>query len=161
MLKIALLGLPDSAKTELALTLSAALHAATSRALVTSIDALTQQTNFSNYDLVLLMGLASAGTAPPAPALNAADQQIRATLNQAGVAYQVIYGPGNERLQHALQACEGLRARSAPPVESGTIAAMATVKKPRAWTWMCDKCSDPVCEHRLLSDLLASRTAKG
>ena len=164
MLKIALLGFPDSARTELALTLAAALHAAGSPAVVTSVDALTQQTNFSKYDLVLLMGLVSAGTAPPAPALDAADQHIRTTLNQGGVAYQVIYGRGNERLQHALQACEDLRAHSAPPVESGTIAAMAAmagVKKPRAWTWMCDKCSDPVCEHRLLSDLLASRSAKG
>ena len=161
MLKIALLGLPDSARTELALTLTEALSAATSPAVVTSIDALPPQTNFSSYDLVLLMGLVSTETAPPAPALDAADQHIRATLSQAGVAYQVIYGRGNERLEHALQACEDLRAHSAPPAQSGTMAAMASDKKPRAWTWMCDKCSDPVCEHRLLSDLLASRTAKG
>ena len=25
------------------------------------------------------------------------------------------------------------------------------------WAWTCDKCSDPACEHRLFSDLVAGR----
>ena len=161
MLKIALLGVPDSARTELTVALAAALHAAGSQAVVTPIDALTHQADLSKHELVLLMGLVSAGTAPPAPALDAADQHIRAALNQACIAYRVIYGRENERLQHALQACEDLREHSVSPLEPRSMSTVASDKKPRAWTWMCEKCSDPVCEHRLLSDLLASRTVKG
>jgi hypothetical protein len=29
--------------------------------------------------------------------------------------------------------------------------------KNQPWVWMCEKCSDPQCEHRLLTALLAQR----
>ena len=30
-------------------------------------------------------------------------------------------------------------------------------KRPTPWVWSCEKCSDPQCEHRLLTALLAQR----
>ncbi len=103
----------------------------------------------ASHDLVLLTGLdiwSAAG--------EASDRQIRAALNHAGIAYRVIYGLGEERLQHALQACGSL-------LGQGPLQRAPAGKKARPWAWMCEKCSDPACEHRLLSDLLASRGATG
>jgi nicotinamide riboside kinase len=71
------------------------------------------------------------------------DALIRQTLLQAQIPFQVIYGLGEERLAQALSAL-----KRSPAVREAR-------RKP--WVWACDKCSDPACEHRLLSDLLASR----
>jgi nicotinamide riboside kinase len=69
------------------------------------------------------------------------DQLVRSLLEQAGIAYRVVYGTGEERLRNAL-AClpDPLR----PPDTSPQ----------RTWTWQCDKCSDPECEHRLFTSLV-------
>jgi hypothetical protein len=71
------------------------------------------------------------------------DALLRQTLLQAQIPFQVIYGLGEERLAQALSAL-----KRSPTVREAR-------RKP--WVWACDKCSDPACEHRLLSDLLASR----
>jgi nicotinamide riboside kinase len=71
------------------------------------------------------------------------DALLRQTLVQAQIPFQVIYGQGEERLAQALSAL-----KRSPAVREAR-------RKP--WVWACDKCSDPACEHRLLSDLLASR----
>ena len=71
------------------------------------------------------------------------DALLRRTLVQAQIPFQVIYGQGEERLAQALSAL-----KRSPAVREAR-------RKP--WVWACDKCSDPACEHRLLSDLLASR----
>ena len=73
------------------------------------------------------------------------DALLRQTLVQAQIPFQVIYGQGEERLAQALSAL-----KRSPAVREAR-------RKPWAWAWACDKCSDPACEHRLLSDLLASR----
>jgi len=73
------------------------------------------------------------------------DALLRQTLVQAQIPFQVIYGLGEERLAQALSAL-----KRSPAVREAR-------RKP--WVWACDKCSDPVCEHRLLSDLLAGRQA--
>ena len=66
---------------------------------------------------------------------------VRSLLEQAGIANRVVYGTGEERLRNAL-AClpDPLRQPDTSP--------------PRAWTWQCDKCSDPECEHRLFTSLV-------
>ena len=164
MLKIALLGEADAQKTKLAFALTEALRAAGSPAVVRPFDNLTSATDLASQDLVLLMGLQSAGMTPPAHEIQAADRRIREALDQACIPYRVLYGADHERLHHARQACGGLLKQVSPPGElnpqGSPTAGMASDKKARQWTWMCDKCSDPVCEHRLLSDLLASRAAK-
>jgi nicotinamide riboside kinase len=71
------------------------------------------------------------------------DTLLRRSLIQAEVPFQVIYGVGDELAGQALAAV------------SATPAKTSCQRKP--WVWVCDKCSDPGCEHRLLSDLLLNR----
>ena len=101
----------------------------------------------------LLMGLDLP--CPPAarPAQQAADQELRGALARAGIAYQVVYGQGADRLCHALQALQ------AWPSGAGTVPAKKPGKATATWVWACDNCSDPQCERRLLSDLLAARSS--
>ncbi len=66
------------------------------------------------------------------------DALIRTALASAGLPYRVIYGRGDERLAQALAAIDGLVGGS--PIATA-----------RPWKWLCDKCSDPDCEHRLFT----------
>lgn len=72
------------------------------------------------------------------------DALVREGLQKAGVPFQVVYGAGPARLRSALDALrrQGIHAGPAPQAEDG-----------RPWTWNCDKCSDPECEHRLFTGL--------
>jgi nicotinamide riboside kinase len=97
------------------------------------------------YDSILLTGLdlpwVADGLQRDGPHVRApVDALVREGLAKAGVAYRVVYGSGPQRLANALRAL-GDAARG----ESGA-----------AWTWSCDKCSDPQCEHRLFTGLLRS-----
>lgn len=106
---------------------------------------LTQQRGFDHH-LLLALDIPlppAAGAAHERAQRQQMDALLRSTLVQAGLPFQVIYGLGEHRLAQALAAL------GKPAAESGAG------RKP--WVWICDKCSDPVCEHRLLSDLLASR----
>lgn len=76
------------------------------------------------------------------------DALVRAALARAGVAYAVVHGRGPERLASAWTALN-LASGAEPPASSRPAGA--------AWNWTCDKCSDPVCEHRLFTDLLSRR----
>lgn len=109
--------------------------------------ALTQQRGFDHHLLLALDIPAplAAGMAQGEEQRQQMDALLRSTLVQARLPFQVIYGLGEQRLAQALAAL------GKPAAESGAG------RKP--WVWVCDKCSDPVCEHRLLSDLLASRQA--
>jgi nicotinamide riboside kinase len=81
------------------------------------------------------------------------DALVREHLQRHGIAFQVVYGQGAQRLQSALQALSGAGALPAslqePTNENGA-------RKP--WVWACEKCSDPACEHRLFRQL---RDAQG
>jgi len=146
VLKIAVTGAPSTGKHQLASVLGRALRDAGRSASV-----LVPASSFANapagYDLVLLCGLES-----DEPARQAADQSLRTALAAAGKAYCVLYGSAPQRLAQALGAVERLLPGSVPQEQ-------APAGRSKAWVWVCDKCSDPVCEHRLLSDLLAQRTA--
>ena len=149
MLKIALVGAPGSGKSALAAALANALNTSGRAAIVVPVKLPALVPDLARHDLVLLAGLDF-----PSNAQEASDRQIRAALGDAGINYRVIYGLGEERLRQALRACGGL-------LRSGSTqrqAHMETRKKARPWSWMCEKCSDPACEHRLLSGLLASRS---
>jgi nicotinamide riboside kinase len=108
---------------------------------------LTQQLGFDHHLLLALDIPAplAAGLADGGAQRQQMDALLRSTLVQAGLPFQVIYGLGEQRLAQALAAL------GKPAAESGAGR--------KTWVWVCDKCSDPVCEHRLLSDLLASRQA--
>jgi len=98
---------------------------------------------------LLLMGLDLPAQGGIHPAQAAAELDLRQTLSLAGLPFSVIYGLGSARLHNALDA---LRATT-----PGALPETGASDRQRPWVWVCDGCSDPGCEHRLLSALLAER----
>jgi nicotinamide riboside kinase len=80
------------------------------------------------------------------------DELLRAALVQANLPFAVVHGQGGERLVNAWNAINAV----ADP-ETRANAAPRARAAPASWSWACDKCSDPACEHRLFSDLVAQR----
>ena len=94
------------------------------------------------YDVTLVTGLDIAwvadGLQRDGPHVREpVDALVRESLQKAGVSYRVVYGSGEERLRNALAAIDS---------------ALAPATK-QDWNWVCDKCSDPQCEHKLFSRL--------
>lgn len=158
-LTIALLGAPHAGLQPLADAINSALKASGWHALLSLPgNAPADTTNLCAFDLVLLCGLypvAPCAIEAHDPVLEAQDLSIRARLALAAVAYQVLYGTAEERLVQALNAIKSLLPRAQPSLRSKGLA--GSVKK-QPWVWMCEKCSDPQCEHQLLTALLAQRT---
>ena len=160
VLNIALLGACPVRLSEFAAALDPAARALGYQImLVTAGGAVALPAGLPGFDLVLLAGLEApfaalckAG-ADAAPDQEAVDQSIRALLALACVSYRVLYGTAGERLAHALQAVESLQPTT---VRSGQVTRPGSFKN-QPWVWMCEKCSDPQCEHRLLTALLAQR----
>lgn len=74
------------------------------------------------------------------------DARLRDVLQREGLAISMVYGNGPARLASALAV-----------LEPGTS---ANAQKGGAWRWLCDKCSDAGCEHRLFSDLQTAKTQR-
>jgi nicotinamide riboside kinase len=96
------------------------------------------------YDATLLTGLdlpwAADGLQRDGPHVRApVDALVREMLGKAAISWRVVYGSGEERLHNALAAID---------------ASLAPRGEARPWTWQCDKCSDPDCEHRLFRKLV-------
>jgi hypothetical protein len=102
--------------------------------------------------IVLLMALDLPCSPDEVLERERADAGLRAALGQAGIPYAVIHGRGPERLAAAWNAILA-RAEAADGEGSASRGAGAG----RGWSWPCEKCSEPACEHRLFSDLLAQR----
>lgn len=100
-------------------------------------------------DVVLLAGL----DLPSARGAEAEDASIRTQLQAAGVAFHVVYGTGPQRLRSALQALASAGVLAAGLVRREDDGAEGS----RPWTWNCEKCSDPDCEHRLFTRLREAR----
>jgi nicotinamide riboside kinase len=84
------------------------------------------------------------------------DALLRQHLQTAGIAYEVIYGNGEQRTFHALQAIarqgQSLNTtNSIAPRADNTPANDSNALK--RWQWRCEKCSDPDCEHQLFTRL--------
>jgi nicotinamide riboside kinase len=60
---------------------------------------------------------------------------VRASLARAGVPYAMVHGSGDDRLRSALAAV----LHEAKPDTTGR------------WQWVCERCGDAGCEHRLLA----------
>ena len=161
-LQIALLGIAGSGKTRLAAGLRTALtsHGGAASGLVISDGpALTSLLSYGDKALqnrqararILLMGLDLPAQGGVHADQAATDAELRQALGYAGVAYSVIYGLGPARLQNALDAL-----RTSTP---GPLPNIGVSDRQRLWVWACDSCSDPGCERRLLSALLAGRTS--
>jgi len=147
VLKIAVTGASPTGNNELARALGRALKDAGWTALVSVVDLSISPGGAAGHGLTVLCGLESSD-----PALQAVDHSIRSGLAAANTPFCVVYGTAPQRLAQALGAIEHLQ--PGPPLREPQHEARG-----KAWVWVCDKCSDPVCEHRLLSDLLAQRTA--
>ena len=83
------------------------------------------------------------------------DGRVRAALGRAGISFAVVHGRGPERLTNAWTALN-LAAQAEAPASRLTTGSNA----PTIWRGACDKCSDPVCEHRLFTDLIGQRASK-
>lgn len=93
------------------------------------------------------------------------DAMVRSALDGAGIPFQVVYGQGEERLHNALRAIDPqnsinlianndrLTWPSSIKIADSTHVQEAPDTR-ASWTWACDKCSDPDCEHRLFTGLL-------
>ncbi len=143
---IRLLGAPGTGKTWLAAALAKALSAGKHDGpLFTVEDDPALPHPGPTGCTTLLMGLDLPALPASAEVQQAADRALRNTLAQAGISYQVVYGQGEQRLRSALAALQ----RTGQTAEGDASRAR--------WVWACDNCSDPQCERRLLSDLLAAR----
>lgn len=110
----------------------------------------------SRYALNLLMGLdlpwTPDGLFRDSSAIrDATDALLRRELDAASLPYQTIYGQQEARLQQALRAVGRWLGRELLPADR----AHAEGRVP----WRCENCSDPDCERRLFSSLLAGQRA--
>ena len=80
------------------------------------------------------------------------DGLLRERLQGAGLDFRVVYGQGLARLNHALLAL-GEAAEDEATWQQRQAAQFA-LNEGRT-PWLCEKCSDPDCEHRLFTGLLA------
>jgi HTH-type transcriptional regulator, transcriptional repressor of NAD biosynthesis genes len=74
------------------------------------------------------------------------DDLLRQHLRASGIPFSVIYGQGLDRLRQALIALK-LNAVSTEALNA-TSNAIDTQTRVQ-WQWLCDRCSDADCEHRL------------
>jgi len=144
---IALLGADGGGKTQLAEALAQRLaQRGIAATLVAdplpeaSLDAAAVEA-YRGYTLTLLI-------APASP--TRIDEMLRRALMDANLSFAVVHGEGAEQLANAWNAINA----AADPDARRSAAPGSTA----AWSWACDKCSDPVCEHRLFSDLVAQRS---
>jgi HTH-type transcriptional regulator, transcriptional repressor of NAD biosynthesis genes len=79
------------------------------------------------------------------------DALLRQSLMRAGMGFQVVYGQGLVRLNNALLAL-GLPPEDEQAWQRRQDAQHALNAGRTAW--LCEKCSDPECEHRLFTGLL-------
>jgi nicotinamide riboside kinase len=77
------------------------------------------------------------------------DRLLRQSLLQAGIAFSVVHGHGQQRLDNALMALGW------PDYAQHAAGRIAPHENRPQWT--CEKCSDPDCEHRLFTGLLKCR----
>ncbi len=146
MLKVALLGVRDRDKLRLGADLLLAL-ARTAWPVTVVMPVASALADISDQiDLTLLMGL----DATPATE-QAKDQLIRTGLVSHGTPYTVLYGSPEECLAQALMLIEKAL------VTVDALASKAPEQGSSPWVWLCDSCSDPECEHRLLTSLLSSK----
>ena len=115
--------------------------------------ALTHQ---RNYDVTLLTGLdlpwVADGLQRDGPHVREpVDALIRAALARGKINYQVVYGGGDARFESALK-CIAL-ATATHIATTRPASAAASTSKPNQ-NWVCERCSDPDCEHRLFTSLL-------
>jgi nicotinamide riboside kinase len=104
----------------------------------------------STFDATLLMGLdlpwvADGIQRDGAHMREPVDTALRTALALGSIQFQVVYGTGESRLQNALR-CLNLAVNTSFETNEN--------RPQRLRNWVCERCSDPVCEHRLFQNLL-------
>ena len=165
-IRVALVGAEHTGRRELHRALLDALPASASAATLnlTVVHMAEWETRCCGqpFDAVLLMGL----DLPSARHGAWQDQAWRARLQQARVAFQVIYGVGPARLQSALAALAPLASLQpdlrGPWHAQGLEAANTAQNQPNPARWQgwCEKCSDADGEHRLFAALKSEKAGK-
>lgn len=112
------------------------------------------------YDITLVTGLDLSWVAEElqrdgAQLRISADNLVRQALADAGMPYRVVYGQGPRRLNNALLAL-GLQGEDLSAQET-RVNGQFSINQGRS-LWQCNECSDPGCEHKLFTRLIAHRT---
>ena len=112
-----------------------------------------------HYHLTLLTGLdlpwVADGLQRDGPQVREpVDALVRAALTRAGIAFHTVYGQGDARFAQAVSTLSNTTYLIANYQEPTGTQARFDSKYASNWSWPCDKCSDPACEHRLFTDLL-------
>ena len=120
-----------------------------------------------SYDVTLLTGLdlpwVADGIQRDGPhTREPTDNRLRLAMDRAALPYRVVYGTGATRCENALRAVEDIKLIANYSIRTWEKDVFYPQKQsevsPQAtrtvWTWPCEKCSDPDCEHRLFSQLL-------
>ena len=113
----------------------------------------------STYDIALVTGLdlpwVADGLQRDGPHVRGpVDTLVRQALERGGIAYRVVYSQGPQRLNNALLAL-GLAGEDG---QAGQLREQAQFAINQGRTaWQCNECSDPACEHKLFTRLLAQR----
>ncbi|WCM89700.1 hypothetical protein [Acidovorax sp. NCPPB 3576] len=81
------------------------------------------------------------------------DACLREALSEAGVAYRVLYGSGDERLRATLDAIKKIASKACNPLAGTPFDPEKQPRPARLRAWSCEKCSDPECEHKLFTAL--------
>ncbi len=144
-MKIAILGAPGSGKSRLAAELQQQLHALHLDCCVV-LDGNPQDGAIGPVmeSITLLCGLDLPSPSSESAQQQAVDSQLRELLHNQGISFHVVYGLGPQRSANALKIFQ--HRLKLPPAD----AAAKT-----DWVWVCDKCSDSACEHKLFTDKLA------
>jgi hypothetical protein len=173
---IHLVGAPHSGVHELlaALTAELGVHRAQLHPLMEALPDADSAPQASPEDslspltpITLLTGL--DWPCPPAEQENREqrDAELRRQLQASGTPYRVVYGSTARRLTTALAAAQALQAPTPSTAVSLTRAPVGSAAgrdedddqgplKMRSWG--CEKCSDPICEHRLFTSLRLAAT---
>ena len=139
-MQVAILGAPQTGKTQLTHALKAHLIDLNVRLEV--LDAAPPE-SLSPEDLVLLCGL---DLTPATENQQTEDNAIRTMLMARQQPFQVVYGQGPQRLENALYCIGRQFPHWATPLTRTEIA-------PK-WQGACETCGDGDCEHRLFTGLV-------
>jgi nicotinamide riboside kinase len=89
------------------------------------------------------------------------DTLLRKRLQDAAIAFAVIYGLDARRLQAAIKALLTMKMIAPCAIDTPAIALKGfqntSENTSKQWVWTCDKCSDPDCEHQLFTRLTMQR----
>lgn len=145
---VAIVGAPQTGKTQLALALTQTLNA---QGLVVRISDDAPLHPRRGDDFILLCGLDLGATTPQQLQ---ADQAIRDALLAQALSFQVVYGQGSARLANALFGlAQQARARGLEQ-----LTAQIRQSPVARWSGACESCGDADCEHQLFSRLLAKQS---